>query len=118
MDTIPWLTKPVYDDGFVHGYQSYVCLFEPEKLTFGNVLKISAMRNDFMAYLQKKGVSTRPGTHAVHSLKYYREKYNLSLEDYPNSWVADQCSIAFPLFPSMTDQEFDYITETILNYKL
>ncbi len=118
IETIPWLTRPFRDNDFIHGFQSYVCLFQPEEISKDNVLEISTMRNDFMEYLQQNGISTRVGTHAVHTLDYYEKKYNHNPEDYVNSWIADRCTIAFPLFTSLTDEEFNYITKNISKYKI
>ncbi len=115
---IPWLKTPFRDSNYQHGFQSYVCMFEPEPITLNNVEKTSKKRNEFMDYLQKNGVSTRPGTHSVHMLEYYRNKYNLKSEQCPNSYIAYSCSIAFPLFPSMSEVEFNYITEIIEKYKI
>ena len=83
-----------------------------------NIDKINEQRNKFMEYLQQKGISTRPGTHAVHLQKYYSDKYGFKPEDFPNSYIADKCSIAFPLFPSMTDTEFNYVCDAINSYKI
>lgn len=116
--SIPWLISPDCEKPYAHGYQSYTCLFSPEEITMGNVKIINSMRNKFMDYLQEKGISTRPGTHSVPHLQFYRNKYNFTEKDYPNSWIADQCSIAFPIFPSMTTQEIDYIATTIKAYVL
>ena len=41
-----------------------------------------------MEHLQSKGIATRPGTHAVHMLGYYREKFGLKPEDYPPPAIA------------------------------
>ena len=79
--------------------------------------KIHKKRNDFIDYLQKNSASTRPGTHAVHMLKYGKEKYPIKSEDYANSWFAAHCRIAFSQFPSLTEKEFDYIISTIQEYK-
>ena len=46
--------------------------------------------------LLKAGISTRPATHAVHMLSFYKDKYNLMPEDFPNAYAADQCSISLP----------------------
>lgn len=118
IDTVTFLKKPFRNGELVHGFQAYVCMFEPETITPANVFAINTRRNAFMDYLQQKGISTRPGTHAVHMLKYYAEKYNIKSSDYLNSMIADQCSIALPLFPAMTEEEFDYIAEAIRDYKL
>ena len=55
--------------------------------------------------LQKSGISTRPATHAVHMLSFYKEKYQLSPDDFPNARAADQCSISIPLFHGMSEEE-------------
>jgi perosamine synthetase len=114
---IEWLKPQKLSDGLIHGYQSYVCLFKPENITLNNLDKINKLRNDFMDYLQENGISTRPGTHAVHALDYYRNKYYIKPEDYPYSWIADKASIAFPLYPTLTEEEFEYISSKILAYK-
>lgn len=118
LSDIDWLVKPFEGKDFVHGYQSYVCLFKPEEINPGNLDKVNMMRNKFMDYLFEKGISTRPGTHAVHNLAYYKEKYKIKSESCMNSLIADKCSIAFPIFPSLKGEESDYIIECIKNYKI
>lgn len=117
-NNISWLNIPFRNNDYQHGFQAYVCLFEPEKINLSNIKETNKRRNDFMDYLQTNGISTRPGTHAVHMLEYYKNKYNLKYEDYLNSYFAYYCSIAFPLFPLLTDEEFDYISRKIKEYKI
>ena len=116
LSPVSWLRVPRYGNDYVHGYQAYVCLFSPVEITTANVLSVHERRNRFMDYLQSNGVSTRPGTHAVHMLGYYREKYRLTAEQFPNSWIANHCSVAFPLFPTMTEKEFDHIISLIRRF--
>ena len=71
-----------------------------------------------MDELQKKGISTRPATHAVHMLSFYREKYQLRPEDFPNARAADQCSISLPLFHGMKKSEQDFVIEKVLEAQL
>jgi dTDP-4-amino-4,6-dideoxygalactose transaminase len=66
-----------------------------------------------MDSLQQAGISTRPATHAVHMLKFYRQKYQLRPEDFPNAWAANDCSISLPLFHGMTEAEQSYVISTI-----
>ncbi|MCX7877347.1 MAG: DegT/DnrJ/EryC1/StrS family aminotransferase [Ignavibacteria bacterium] len=117
-EEIDWLVKPFMHPDYIHGYQAYVCLFRPEEITENNVEKIHTMRNFFMEYLSNKGISTRPGTHAVHIQKYYSGKYKITPADYLNSYIADRCTIAFPLYTSMTEEEFGYIVSSIRSYEL
>ncbi|MBU1097726.1 MAG: DegT/DnrJ/EryC1/StrS family aminotransferase [Bacteroidetes bacterium] len=115
---IPWLRTPQTKTGNSHGYQAYVCLFEPDIIHTGNLEQISKMRNDFMEYLYNSGISTRPGTHAVHNTIFYRDKYKIESEEYFNSLVAEKCSIALPLYNGMSDENLRYIFSTISSYRI
>jgi perosamine synthetase len=115
---IEWLVKPFTDEKYTHGFQSFVCLFQSEKINSGNIDDVNKKRNEFMDYLFEKGISTRPGTHAVHNLIYYKEKYGFESFSFLNSYIADKCSIAIPIFPALSDEEQDYVISCIKNYKL
>jgi perosamine synthetase len=117
LKNIEWLIKPYTNEKYVHGFQAFVCLFRYEEINSGNIEEVNKKRNDFMDYLFEKGISTRPGTHAVHSLKYYKEKYDINPLSYFNSFAADKCSIAFPIFPTLSEEEQDYIISCIKEYK-
>ena len=110
---LPWLSTPVHIDGYQHGYQSYPCLFQPEPVTAESIPRINQARNAWMDELQQAGISTRPATHAVHMLKFYREKYRLEPADFPNAWAANDCSISLPLFHGMTAQEQALVIERV-----
>jgi len=112
---LEWLGLPADIAGYEHGYQSYPCLLKPEPVSINNVEKINAARNNWMDELQTNGISTRPATHAVHMLTYYREKYELKSEDFPNAYLANDCSISLPLFHGMTSEEQDYVIQTVSN---
>lgn len=114
---LTWLRKPIHLDGFEHGYQSYPCLFQPEPITPESVKRVNVARNAWMDRLQQAGVSTRPATHAVHMLTFYREKYDLRPEDFPNAYAANDCSISLPLFHGMTEEEQAYVIEQVLGNK-
>jgi dTDP-4-amino-4,6-dideoxygalactose transaminase len=118
LDKVNWIKKPFKKEKYSHGYQSYVCLFEPEEITLKNISKTNKQRNDFMEYLQSNGISTRPGTHAVHLLKYYSKKYKIKPKDFPNAYIADKCSIALPLFVDLTNEELNFVTKKIVKYKI
>jgi perosamine synthetase len=115
---LPWLRTPVKRHGYEHGYQSYPCLFRPKSITLDNVAYVNEKRNTWMDQLQKAGISTRPATHAVHMLTFYRDKYSLKPTDFPNSFAANDCSISLPLFHGMTQAEQDYVIEQVVGVKL
>ena len=111
---LAWLRTPVHQIGYEHGYQSYPCFFQPESIKPDSVSRINERRNAWMDKLQKSGISTRPATHAVHMLTFYREKYKLNPQDFPNAYAANDCSISLPLFHGMTVEEQDYVIEQVL----
>lgn len=111
---LSWLRTPTVSKGYEHGYQSYACLFQPEEVTEESLTRINAQRNTWMDDLQRMGVSTRPATHAVHMLSYYRDTYQLRPEDFPMARAANDCSISLPLFHGMTEAEQAYVIENVL----
>ena len=115
---VAWLRTPARPEGNEHGYQSYPCFFQPEEVNASSIGRINAQRNAWMDELLKQGISTRPATHAVHMLSYYREKYGLSAEDFPNAWASSDCSISLPLFHGMTEAEQDHVIEVVQQTQL
>lgn len=110
---LPWLRTPAHVAGLDHGYQSYPCLFQPEPVNPQSVKRVNTMRNDWMDRLQKAGISTRPATHAVHMLSFYKQKYQLQAEDLPQAYAANDCSISLPLFHGMTQAEQDHVIDNV-----
>jgi perosamine synthetase len=113
---VDWLQTPAKIPGYIHGYQSYPCLFKPADIepTADGISKLNLERNSWMDSLQQAGVSTRPATHAVHMLSFYKQKYDLSPADFPSAWIADQCSISLPLFHGMKEPEQAHVIEQVL----
>lgn len=73
----------------------------------------NSFRNKLMETLEGQGISTRQGTHAVHTLGYYRNKYGLKEDELPSSLEADRLSITLPLYPQMTDAEQEMVVERL-----
>lgn len=103
--SIPWLRTPKYGADYKHGWQSFV--------TFVDEAKAPMSRNDIMEKLQEQGISTRPGTHAVHMLNYYKEKYGLKATDYPGAQAANDYSMAIPLHNRMVEADFAYVVQIL-----
>lgn len=117
---LEWLQTPMDPEGFDHGYQSFPCLFEPEGAKSAasesdeqEIRVIGQRRNAWMESLQEAGISTRPATHAVHMLTYYKEKYGIANIGFPNAFAANECSISLPLFHGMTEAEQDYVIDVV-----
>jgi len=102
---IPWLQTPSHEPAYRHGWQSYVTLVDQKNAPMS--------RNDMMERLQAQGISTRPGTHAVHMLAYYRDKYQLKPSDYPGAQLANDSSMAIPLHNRMSAEDYRYVVDAL-----
>lgn len=111
LEPLGWLRPPVVPQGYIPGYQAYVCLFQPEKPSLDNVERLHAERNALMDRLEGLGIATRPGTHCVHNQGFYAGKYGYRSEDFPNAFLADQLTLAIPLYAQMTEEEQAYVLQ-------
>jgi dTDP-4-amino-4,6-dideoxygalactose transaminase len=100
-----WLRPPPLSGEQRHAYQAYVCQLIPPDERVSTLETWHERRNRLMRLLFESGIATRPGTHAPHLLTYYRTKYSLRPEDYPNAWRAAWLTLALPLYPQMTGAE-------------
>ena len=116
-ESLDWLQVPFSASGYDHGYQSYPCLLKPGEMNLEAIESVNSKRNEWMDELQQCGISTRPSTHAVHMLLFYKKKYDLSPESFPNAYAADQCSISLPLFHGMSEREQGFVIEKVLKTK-
>ena len=113
LKNIEWLILPIKKDGFVHSFQSFACLFKPKNLNFKNLNEIKNLRNSFMDKLLRNGISTRPATHSVIELSYYKNNYKIDPKDFPNTTYAANASISLPLYNKLKDSEITFITNEI-----
>jgi dTDP-4-amino-4,6-dideoxygalactose transaminase len=111
------LITPLIPQNYTHGYQSYVCIFtdgeDISNLSKDQIDSINIRRNIFMEKLENVGVATRQGTHAVHTLGYYKDKNSFKDEDFLMSYGADRLSITLPLYADMSEKEFQYVIDNI-----
>ena len=110
------IIMPSQKDNYINGYQSFPCIFNACGTRFENIKEIEKNRNAFMEDLFKNGISTRPATHSVVSLSYYKIKYNIEEKDFPNSSLASKASFSLPLYNGMLDEEIDYVINAVHEY--
>ncbi len=103
--SIDWLITPWRDENYKHGWQSYVTLIDESKSPYS--------RNEIMENLQNKGISTRPGTHAVTMLNYYEDKIGINPNDFPQAMKANNQSMAIPLHNRMTEEDYKYVVDVL-----
>jgi len=68
-----------------------------------------------MEHLADQGIETRPGTHAVHRLGYYAQKYQLKPEQFPNAVRSEDGTITLPLFPGMREADQERVATALRN---
>ena len=112
---LEWLQLPFKHNDYKHGYQSYVCLYMPEKPTLANWEKMHNDRNQIMANLETKGIITRQGTHTAALLGYYANKYKITKEQLPNSFLSEMLTITLPLFMDITEEESNTVVRELKN---
>jgi perosamine synthetase len=102
---IEWLRMPSRPTEGQHAWQSFVTHVDPALAP--------VPRNEIMEKLQQQGISTRPGTHAVHMLNFYSQKYDLKPHDYPGAQDANDNSMSIPLHNRMTAEDYKYVVRVI-----
>ena len=96
-----WLRVPEVPEGDAHAWQSFVVRVDPDSAPMP--------RDAIMETLQARGVATRPGTHAVHTLGYYRQRFGLLPEDYPASLDCARNTMAIPLHNRMSADDYSHV---------
>lgn len=105
LDKLDWLCMPSAPKNGRHAWQAFVTYVDPEKAPYP--------RNTIMEKLQDKGISTRPGTHAVHRLGYYQKHFGLKDNDYPGALLCDDNTMAIPLHNRMTMDDYRYVVNIL-----
>jgi len=105
LTNIEWLRMPVRPAHGTHAWQAFVTYVDPAKAPLP--------RNAIMEQLQARGISTRPGTHAVHMLGLYAERFGLKPDDFPAARDCDQHTMAIPLHNRMSAEDYAYVVAAL-----
>jgi perosamine synthetase len=105
LSDLSWLRMPVFPAEGDHAWQAFVTYVDEDRAP--------APRNEIMERLQSNGVSTRPGTHAVHMLAYYRRRFGHLPADFPGARDCDSCTMAIPLHNRMTEQDYAHVVSSL-----
>lgn len=109
LSEITWINTPLVPTDRQHAWQSFVTIINP-KLAPKN-------RDQIMEYLHMNGVASRPGTHAIHMLSYYKTKYNLLDRDFPGATNCALNSLALPLHNRMSFSDVEYVAHLLHRIK-
>lgn len=102
---ISWLKLPTFPNSGTHAWQAFVTYVDPDLAPIP--------RNEIMERLKDIGIATRPGTHAVHMLGYYRERFGTSDDDCPGARDCDANTMAIPLHNRMVQADYDRVIEAL-----
>lgn len=102
---IEWLRLPAIPGDGQHGWQAFVCYVDPGSAP--------APRNQMMERLQERGIATRPGTHAVHTLSYYRDRFSLDADALPAARDCALNSLAIPFHNQMDEDDLSYVVDAL-----
>jgi dTDP-4-amino-4,6-dideoxygalactose transaminase len=83
-------------------YQMYTIQFEDQKT-----------RDAAQNMLTKAGVMTKVYFEPIHLKTFYRQRFNYKPGDLPNTEQISKKILTLPLYPTLTDAEIEYITNTI-----
>jgi dTDP-4-amino-4,6-dideoxygalactose transaminase len=101
---LPWLSPPLVPDGSGHAWQAYVTCVE-EGAPYE--------RNEIMRRLQEAGIATRPGTHAVSELSFYRRRLGLEPGRFATASDLQERTMALPLHNRMSEADYEHVAEQL-----
>jgi len=104
------LIIPYVPEGYYHTYQSYVCMLNLNSDLESDTIK----RNNIMEGLEKLGIVTRQGTHAVHKLDYYRERFGIKKTELPIANRCDSLTISLPVYVTLLKEEQKIVVDSLL----
>ena len=70
-------------------------------------------RNTLIESLNEEGVKCSVHYTPLHRLRYWKERYDLKISDFPVAEEVFQGCLTLPLFPKMTDRQVDQVSETL-----
>lgn len=94
-------------DGEGNAWHLYLLRIVPEKLSVG--------RDEFARVLQDRGLGISVHFIPHFKLSFLKERYNLSAQDFPNAAAHYSESISLPFWPDMSDDDVQYVIDTVIN---
>lgn len=70
-------------------------------------------RNDLIPLLNEQGVGASVHYKPLHRMTYYRNRYQLQPDRFPQAEQFWNSCLALPLYPSITDEEIDWVCQTL-----
>lgn len=77
--------------------------------------KAKIRRDEFINKMSEAGIGTSVHYKPLHRMTYYKEKYNLTPEAYPNTERTWKGNVSLPIYPFMTEDELEYVCQNIID---
>jgi dTDP-4-amino-4,6-dideoxygalactose transaminase len=75
-------------------------------------------RDEFIEKLQEKGIGVSVHFIPLHTMPYYKKRYNLKDEDFPESLASFRRVISLPIWPGMTDAQIERVIAVVKDLSL
>jgi len=84
---------------------------------FHIILKDNApvSRNRFIELMAERGIGTSVHYKPLHRMTYYRNRYELNPKDFPNAERIWKGCVSLPIYPSLSNDDLDYICSAIVS---
>ncbi len=96
----PNIKNPATD---LHSWHLFCCQLNTDKIS----------RNDFIQAMSDKGVGMSVHYIPLHMQPYWKERYSLNDSQFPNATKYYQNAVSIPLYTKMTNDDQDYVINTI-----
>jgi len=74
---------------------------------------LSLTRNEFAEKLQERGVGISVHFIPLHTMPYYKKRYSLEDNDFPETLKTFNRTISLPIWPGMTKSQIDQVSATV-----
>jgi dTDP-4-amino-4,6-dideoxygalactose transaminase len=97
---LPRIHVPLAD----HAWHLFVVIVKPQaRVERGRLIEL----------LSKRGIGSSVPYKPLHRMSYYRDRYSLKAEDYPEAERIWRGCLALPLYPTLSDEEIDYVCDCL-----
>ena len=78
-----------------------------------NLDRLSVTRDEFAAKMQEQGIGISVHFIPLHTMPYYKNRYGLKDNDFPETMDLYKRIISLPIWPGMTDKQIDRVIEVV-----
>ena len=101
------IPPPAIPEGVTHAHHLYILRLQLDQMTIG--------RSEFIDRLKQAGIGASVHFIPLYHHQYYRNRYRWTPDQFPNCQTIFESCLSLPVYPMLTDEQQDYIIETILD---